>query len=121
MGSSTPITQWVINQGFPYNTNINSDPNGHGVNLLMAYALNLDPKQSLGGSMPKPVIAGNQMSLTFYAGTTGVTYAVQTSTDLKNWTTTGVALSALDANNRCTATVTRTGNTNRFMRLVVVN
>ena len=47
----------------------------------MAYALNLDPKQNLSGSMPKPVIAGNQMSLTFYAGSSGVTYSAETSTE----------------------------------------
>lgn len=85
----------------------------------MAYALNLDPNRNLSGSMPGPVVAGNQVSLTFYAGSPGVTYSVQTSTDMQTWTTAGVTLSAPDANNNRTATVPLTGPS-RFMRLVVV-
>ena len=93
-------------------------PNGDGVSLLMDYALNLDPNQNQSGSMPKPVMAGNQMSLAYYAGSTGVTYAVETSPDLQTWTTSGVTLSAPDANNIRTATVPTAG-VNCFMRLVV--
>ena len=58
------------------------------------------------------------VSLTFYAGSTGVTYSVETSTDLKTWTTSSVTLSALDANHIRTATVPTAG-ANRFMRLMV--
>ena len=98
---------------------LGSDPNGDGVNLLMAYALNLDPKQNLQSSIPRPLIAGSQMGLTFYAGTAGVTYSVETSTDLQTWTSAGVTLSTPDANNLRTASAPTTGP-NRFMRLVVI-
>jgi hypothetical protein len=45
------------------------------------------------------VIAENQLGLTFYAGSACVIYTVETSTDLQSWSTGGVILSALDANN----------------------
>lgn len=120
MGSSTPVANWLISEGLPYNANLQDDPNGDGVSHLMAYALNLDPQQNLSGSMPNPVIEVNQMSLDFYAGNGDVTYSVETSADLKNWTTTGVTVSAPDANQVRTATVVMTGGS-RYMRLVVVH
>jgi hypothetical protein len=118
MGAASPFAPWLLSNGFAYNANILTDPNSDGVNLLMAYALNLNPKSNLAGSMPRPVCAANQMSLTFYAGSEGVTYKVEASIDLQNWSTTGVALSAPDSNNLRTATVDL-NNPSRFMRLVV--
>jgi len=117
MGNSTPAATWLLSNNLPYNADLQTDPNGDGVSLLMAYALNLDPKQNLGGSMPKPVMAGNQMSLTFYAGSAGVSYLVQSSTDLQTWSATGVSLSAPDANNFRTATVNQNGP-KKFLRIV---
>lgn len=115
--TSDPFVSWLTVNGFPANSAPNSDPNGDGVNLLMAYALGLDPKQNLSGSIPKPVITANQMSLTFPATAAGVTYVVQTSTNLSIWGTEGVTLSALSGGVR-TATVQRIGPA-RFLRLVV--
>jgi hypothetical protein len=85
----------------------------------MAYALNLDPNQNLASSLPHPVFTPNQMSLTFYAGSAGVTYSVEACIDLQTWSTSGVTISAPDAINFSTATVPMTGNS-RFMRLKVV-
>ena len=87
-----PVTIWLLANGLPSNANLQSDPNGDGVNLLMAYALDLDPKQNLSGSMPKPVCAANQISLTFHAASAGVTYTVESSTDLQTWSTAEVIL-----------------------------
>ena len=95
-----------------------SDPNADGVNLLMAYALALDPRQNLSGSIPRPVIAGDQMTLTFQAGSEGITYRVETSDNLQSWSTNGVTLSALDANGYRTAWFSG-GGPNRFMRLAM--
>ena len=119
MGDSSLKASWLFANGLPYNADMQSDPNGDGVNLLMAYALKLDPNQNLAGSMPKPVIAGNQMSLTFYSGSEGVIYTVEVSTDLKVWSTAGVTFSAPDANQFRTAMVEMSGP-NCFMRLGVV-
>lgn len=115
--SPTPVSLWLAQNGFPAAFDLAADPNGDGVSLLMAYALNLDPNQNLAGSMPAPVIAGNQMSLTFYAARAGVRYAVQSSSDLQNWSTSNVTLSALSGNLR-TASISL-GGPDRFMRLVV--
>jgi hypothetical protein len=119
MGAYSPAPPWLLRNGFAYNANLQSDPNNDGVSLLMAYALNLDPNRNLAGSMPQVVRAANQMSLIFYAGSAGVTYSVEASTDLKTWSTSGVTVSAPDANGFSTATVPTTGP-RRFMRLKVV-
>ena len=119
MGDPSPASIWLITNGLPFNANLQEDPNSDGVNLLMAYALNLDPNQNLSGSMPQPVFAGNQMHLTFFAGNSDVNYTVESSTDLQHWSTDGVTLSDLDAiSKERTATVDMT-STCLFMRLVV--
>ncbi|MES2924536.1 MAG: leucine-rich repeat protein [Verrucomicrobiota bacterium] len=120
MGTTSPVKPWLIGNGFPYDSDPLSDPNSDGVSLLMAYALNLDPKQILTGSTPRPVMAANQMSLTFYAGSQGITYKVESGTGLESWSTAGVSLSGLDANKFRTATVNMT-DPSRFMRLVVTH
>jgi hypothetical protein len=118
MGARTQVSTWLIDNHFPYNADLNDDHNGDGVNLLMAYALALDPKQNLSGSIPRPVIAGDQMSLTFRAGSEGITYKVETSDNLQNWSAEGVTLSAPDINGYRTAWFSG-GGPNRFMRLAV--
>jgi hypothetical protein len=118
MGASTPIATWLIEKGLPYSANLQDDSNGDGVNLLMAYALNLDPKLNLSGSMPKPLCAGNQMSLTFYADNADVTYVVESSIDLQDWSTSDVTLSAPDVNGFRTALIS-ISDPGRFMRIVV--
>ena len=99
---------------------LNSDPDHDGITLLMDYAFNLNPTLNQSAHLPKPVVSGGNLSLTFYAGSLGVTYTVQTSTDLKNWTTTGVTVSAPDINNFRTATVPITG-VKCFLRIVLVH
>ncbi len=116
VGVSDPVSDWLLSKGLPANSNLLSDSNGDGVNLLMAYALNLNPNQNLSGSMPQPVFMAGQMSLNFYAGTAGITYTVEASTDMQAWTTAGVTVSGPGINR--TATVAMTGP-GRFMRLVV--
>lgn len=115
--SPTPVSVWLTQNGFPAAFDLGADPNADGVSLLMAYALNLNPNQNLAGSMPAPVIVGNQMSLTYYAVRPGISYTVQSSSDLQNWSTTHVTRSALTGNLR-TASITL-GGPDSFMRLVV--
>lgn len=110
----TPEFTWLVSNAIPGNTNFLSDANGDGVNLLMAYALNMDPNTR--NSLPQPVFGASQMSLSFYAAAAGVTYGVRTSNDLLNWSTEGVTLSGPMTNR--TATVALSGP-QRFMRLEV--
>ncbi len=117
MGTNgTLITAWLLAKGLPANSDLQSDSNGDGVNLLMARALNLDPHLNLTSSMPVPVFAAGQISLSFYAGTAGMTYRVECSENLRDWNTTGVTLSPPDASQIRTATASLSGSC-RFMRL----
>ena len=116
--TTNPTANWLVANGFAASADLASDPNGDGVSLLMAYALNLDPKLNLSHSLPMPVLAANQLSLTYYAGRQGVSYSVETSTDLKTWSTSGVTVTAPDANNLRTASIPRTGS-RHFLRLGV--
>lgn len=118
IGNLSAAALWLVSNGLPHDSEMKSDTNGDGVNLLLAYALNLNPNLNLSGRIPQPVFAGNAMRLTFYAGRSGLTYSVKTSTDLKIWSTNGVTLSALDANQRRTATVGMSSR-GRYMRLDV--
>jgi len=115
-----PVSSWLIFKGLSSNADLQSTPNGDGIPLLMKYALNLDPCRNESSKIPQPVVTGNQMSLTYYAGSPDVTYTVQSSTDLQTWSTDAVTLSGPDANSCYTATVPTTGP-KRFLRLVVVH
>ena len=88
------------------------------MSLLTAYAFKLNPTRNLSHSLPRPVFTKNDMNLTYYAGSDGVTYFAESSSDLKNWSMTGVTLSGPDANKNYTATVPVAG-AKCFMRLRV--
>ena len=112
------IVDWLASYGYAYDTNLLSDPNNDGVPLLMAYSLNLDPKSNLSSAMPNSTLSEGVLSMTFYGGRQGVTYVVETSNNLRDWTSIGVSISAPNAANQRTATTQATG-TSRFLRLTV--
>ncbi len=113
-----PAASWLVGQGLPYDTDLNQDPNDDGVSLLMAYALNLDPDSNVRANLPVPVIISpNTLSMSFHAASPGITYSVETSTDLR-CSNSGIALSELDAENRRTASVSL-DSPRRYRRLVV--
>jgi hypothetical protein len=113
-----PAGEWLLKNNLPYDTSLQQDPDGDGVSYLMAYALNLDPRLNLRASLPAPVLDPSRLSMTFPAATAGITYRVETSSDLENWTTEGVTLSAPGPDQRRTASVPHTG-TGQFLRLKV--
>lgn len=117
---SPPLASWLFFNGLPSNVDLTSTPQFDGVPLLMAYALNLDPSNNQSANIPQPQISGTQMSLTYYSGSPGVGYFVETSTDLQSWSTNGVTITGPDPNNHCTATVPITTGSSCFMRLKVV-
>jgi hypothetical protein len=114
----SPTTLWLVSQGLPHDADLNQDLNGDGVSLLMAYALGLDPHANLSSRLPAPVLTNRYLSLTFPAAANGITYTVETSTDLQHWTTEGVTFSDLDPGQRRTASA-RLDTPRRFLRLVV--
>ena len=119
MGVSSPLSPWLVSNGFSHNADINADPNGDGVSLLMAYALNLNPNEHLGNRLPKAELHGNTVSMNYYSRSAGVTYRVEVSKDLVTWETTDVTTSDPDANGIVAASIDR-DEVCGFLRLVVV-
>lgn len=113
-----PAASWLLKNDLSHDTGLHQDPDGDGVSLLMAYALNLDPRLNLGASLPVPVLHPDRLSLTFHAAAAGITYQVETSTGLDEWTTGGVTLSPLGVDQRRTVSVPRSGPA-RYLRLKV--
>ncbi|MCU0748038.1 MAG: leucine-rich repeat domain-containing protein [Akkermansiaceae bacterium] len=120
LGSTSPVAAWLIANSLPANADLNSDDNNDGVNLLMAYALNLDPNLNLSGSLPQPLLENEALSLSYYSGAAGVTYVVETSNDLSFWTTQGVTISQPNVNQVRTASVP-VSDGSRYLRLKVSN
>jgi len=119
LGAWRPASLWLWDNGFPPDTDMLSDANNDGVILLLSYALNLNPNINLSGKMPKSVLSGGKLSISFFAGREDINYTVETSMNLKDWTTSGVTLGDLDQNQHRTATVAASSQS-RFLRLVVV-
>jgi len=117
--SMYPAALWLLTHGYDYTTNLEQDLNGDGVELLMAYALNLNPHDNLTGQMPQVVMSPGMMSMTFYGESAGVIYQVGASSDLINWSTIGVTTSPPDVDGLRTASKVKDGPA-EFMRLSVV-
>jgi len=118
--ASYPAAGWLLSHQLAYDTDLQLDLNGDGVELLMAYALNLDPNQNLAGSLPQAVVGEETLGITFYAAAPGITYTVKTSVDLETWTTEGVTLSDPDPTGNRTATVDLSPP-GRYLRLEVAD
>jgi hypothetical protein len=103
-----PVVAWLVSNNLPVDSDLASDANADGVSLLMAYALNLNPSLNLASSIPRPVLTATQLTLSFHGAAPGVTYSVESSTNLASWTTEGVMLTGPDANQMRTASVSRT-------------
>jgi hypothetical protein len=114
----TASETWLLGHGYPLNTDLHQDTNGDGVSLLMAFALDLNPNLNLADSQPAPVLGGDTLSMSFHAASPGITYTVETSTDLQNWGTEEVIMSDLGPDNQRTASVLM-DSPQRFLRLVV--
>lgn len=117
--NTDPIILWLDGYGYPLDTEIgHQDQNGDGVDLLTAYALNLNPLLDLSDSMPKSIIDSGKMSMQFYAAAEGVEYIVKTNPNLTqtSWTLDGIHISDLNSENERTASVDLDSPC-RFLRL----
>ena len=113
-----PAAAWLLGHGLWYDTALQNDPDGDGVDLFLTWALNLDPTRPQQSQMPAPVLTANTLSLTFSATRPGLIYRAETSTDLTQWTTAGVTQSAPGPDGRSTATIPLDAP-RRFLRLTV--
>ncbi len=113
-----PDAPWLVMHSIPHDTDLSTDLNGDGVNLLMAYALGLDPRRVLVSDLPKATVNGNKLEMSFFAGRNDIVYRVETSTDLSKWTTDGVNLSTSEANDYQTASILMDESA-QFMHLVI--
>lgn len=118
--ATAPTSLWLLENSFRHDTSLDEDLDGDGVSLLMAYALKLDPNSNLRSALPAPTINGSQLRLTFFGARPDLTYTVETSTDLENWTSSGVTLSEPNLEGIINASVER-DLPKRFLRLVVSN
>ncbi len=118
--SSANMVAWLQDNGLSPGESFLSDPNNDGVTLLTAYALGLDPTANLISSVPAASYADDLISLSYNAAKSDVIYTVQTSTDLVNWTTTGITTSNSDSIGLRTATAAIDSTAARqFLRLVI--
>jgi hypothetical protein len=118
MGPSSDLSRWALRQGYPFDVNFGWQPHNDGKALLLAYAFGLDSRRNFSSHLPKPEIANSRLNLRFYSGSPNALYTVQTSTDLIDWTTTGVEMSLADTQNFRTASVPVEGG-KKFLRIVV--
>jgi len=99
-----------------------ADPDADGIINLLEYALGLSPTTPSTTGLPSAQVAAGTLSFTYKrAVATGLTYAVQTTTDLTNpasWTPTGVTQGTPDVNGNTTATIPYSTGP-RYLRLSV--
>jgi len=76
----------------------------------------MDPNSRDATQLPRPQMTGPTMSMRFYATSPGVNYQVETSEDLRNWSTNNVTVSLPDESGHSTATMPMNGG-RRLMRI----
>lgn len=96
----------------------NDDPDGDGISNLLEYALALDPAVASTTGLPEATIVSNRLTFVYERARNDVTYTVETSTDLVNWTITGVDQGTPDVDGVTIASVAM-DVPNRFLRLKV--
>ncbi len=116
---ASPLQLWQASHGKTGYSLGTTLPNLGGISLLTAYALNLDPNGTPATNpLPQLIVTGDYMNYTFYAGHTDVNYTVEASSNLRNWSSSQVSVSATDSNGNRTATVPLSSGLH-FMKLVV--
>jgi len=124
--SPNSFSQWAVNKGLiGANALPGADPDADGVSNLLEYALGSEPLAALSANLPQVQVVSNNVQISFTPVVlTGLTYIIQASSDLFNWTDTDVT-SSLTINQVFTYTDTQvlstSGPSRRFLRLRVNN
>jgi hypothetical protein len=119
LGEPSPLAVWLATYGLPSDPDLSADLNGDGVSLLTAYALDLDPRRNLRGSLPTAEHSSGQVILRFRGDRDDVQYTVLTSTNLHDWGTEGLTVSAPDDDGIRTATLDPASAPRQFLQLSV--
>ena len=126
-GHTTNYDTWseaVFGPGNPPNSGENEDFEGDGVENLLELALGMDPTVNDPNLLPEFVIEGGNATMTFTKNllVPGLTYAVQSSPDLENWTPVPdvlVSVSNFEEVRKASIALPPTGDL--YLRLVVTN
>jgi hypothetical protein len=123
VGTSTAKLAWLQSNfsptqlGQPSVVGDLATPTNDGIPNLIKYAFNLIAQTNGQGQMPPPTIVNGLPSLTFAAPQSDVTYTVEASADLVNWSTTKVTTQTKGS--QVTASYNQIGVTPVFLKLVV--
>jgi len=113
----SPAAAWLVDNGYEATTSMKVAPGGHGVSLLEAYALGLNPNGNLSSGLPRPTYQpGTGLSLSFWGARPDVLYYAEASDNLITWTSSGVVLGSPDGAGMRTLTLPP-GASKKFTRL----
>jgi len=123
VGTSSAQLTWLQNNFTAIqlgNVNIvgaTAKPAGDGIPNFIKYAFDLNPNVNGQSFLPQPMVSNGNLALTFTIPPPDVSYLVEASTDLVNWSTTGVNIQI--NGNQATASYSLSGSTQAFLRIVV--
>jgi len=86
----TNYQQWLLNASLPLSTSHLDDRDQDGVALLLEYALGMNPALADRDGTPGSDYFGDILALAYVRLRDDVIYSVETSTDLRDWSTVGV-------------------------------
>jgi hypothetical protein len=117
----TAMQAWYQSYGLPTDGsgdgNSNADPDHDGVVNLIEYALGGSPVSSLSAPKPESQISNSKFQISFLRARGEVTYDVQSSSDLSNWTSLSYAPVAVGITQLVELNLST--STERFLRLRV--
>lgn len=115
----TEYQEWKDSHRLDIDASDSSDDDHDGIPLLMEYALDASPKRSSSGSLPVLSKDSGHLYLNYQRARSDLTYRVETSTNLLEWTTEGVIQESSVSGRWVTASAPTTAGGRRFLRLAV--
>jgi uncharacterized delta-60 repeat protein len=82
--------QWKVDRNLPVSLADDHDGDADGVGLFLEYALGLNPSIPDGGNLPTAQILGGGLALTYAKARPELSYLVESSTNLTDWSPTNV-------------------------------
>lgn len=114
----TTYSQWKSDLGISPGTADDDDSDHDGIPLLLEYALALSPASADPAGLPSIERNGNLLEFHYLHARQDITYVVEGSTDLDDWSSDGISTN--QATPQRVATVPLNGNPKRYLRLAVL-